>query len=143
MEYGLVVIKHILLIPKDQFMLQILVKQVEVYMKLIGQLTHVHVHLLVNVEALLYLGLQPLLKIGRYLLQMLLLKMEVEMMITSVTLELQSQVLQSMLLMGYIQLIDLIQKAIQKVLLHFQCQLSKNLLDLYLLLKNGLLMLLN
>lgn len=74
---------------------------------------------------------------------MQLLKMEVEMMITSVTLELQSQVLQSMLLMGYIQLIDLIQKAIQKVLLHFQCQLSKNLLDLYLLLKNGLLMLLN
>jgi len=112
-------------------------------MKLIGQPTHVHVHLLVNVEVLLYLGPQLLLKIGQFLLQKALLKMVAEMMITSVTLELQFQVLRSMLLMVYIQLIDHIQQVTQKVLSHFLCQLSKNLLDLYLLLKNGLLMLLN
>ena len=143
MESGFLVIKLILLILKDQFTLQILVKQVEVYMKLIGQPTHVHVHLLVNVEVLLYLGLQPLLKIGQYLPQIALLKMVAEMMITSVTLELQFQVLRSMLLMVYIQLTNLIQQVTQKVLSHFLCQLSKNLLDLYLLLKNGLLMLPN
>lgn len=122
-------------------MLLNLVKQEEVYIKLIGQHIHAHVHLLEAVEALQYLGPQPLRRIGQYLLRIALLEMVAETIMISVTLELHSQVTRSMPSMAFIQLEDRIQPVTQKVLSHFPCQLNKNLLDLYLLLKNGLLML--
>jgi len=128
----------ILSILKDQFTLQNLVKQVEVYIKLIGQLILAHVHLLEPVEVQLLTGPQPLRKIGLYLPQIALSEMVVETIMISVTLELLSQVTRSMLSMVYIQSEDLTQLVTQRVLSRFLCQLNRNLLDLYLLLKNGL-----
>jgi len=138
MESSLKAVMLILSILKDQFTLQNLVKQVEVYIKLIGQLILAHVHLLEPVEVQLLTGPQPLQKIGQYLPQIALSEMVVETIMISVTLELLSQVTRSMLSMVYIQSEDLTQLVTQRVLSRFLCQLNRNLLDLYLLLKNGL-----
>jgi len=141
MESGLTALMLILSILRDQFTLQHLVKQEEVYIKLIGQHTHAHAHLLEPAEVLLHLGPQPFRKIGLYLPLIALFKMVVETMMISVTLELLSQVIRSMPSTAFIQLEDLIQLVTQKVLSHFPCQVNKNLLDMYLLLRNGLSML--
>jgi len=138
MESSLKAVMLILSILKDQFTLQNLVKQVEVYIKLIGQLILAHVHLLEPVEVQLLTGPQPLQKIGQYLPQIALSEMVVETIMISVTLELLSQVTRSMLSMVFIQSEDLTRLVTQRVLSRFLCQLNRNLLDLYLLLKNGL-----
>jgi len=138
MESSLKAVMLILSILKDQFTLQNLVKQVEVYIKLIGQLILAHVHLLEPVEVQLLTGPQLLQKIGQYLPQIALSEMVAETIMISVTLELLSQVTRSMLSMVYIQSEDLTQLVTQRVLSRFLCQLNRNLLDLYLLLKNGL-----